>query len=456
MDKLTIVSVDSHATMPSDAWPQYVEARYQEHLPALHEDNQSWNQLMDDFAGRLYNADLAPFVDPEGVYAVGLNGLWDVEERLAGMDREGIAAEVIYHGDHRAILPFIDPGTRDWAPDLQAAGFRAWHRWMHDAFGAHPDRLLSVGNPGQGTDLDAMLAELRWLADHGFRGAYVPGFLPTAGLPALSDRWWDPYWAACVDHGLPLYVHAGHGVQMSTLYDASKVITGRMAETDEEVDWPQEFIALITTKGDFFADPRPRRPLWQLTLGGVFDRFPELKLVLTEIRADWLPATLTHLDELFAAHRDDLATARPPSEQWRTNCLTSLSFVHRAEVEMRHEIGLETISFGRDFPHEEATWPNTREWIQEAFAGVPEGEVRAMLGDNAIRFLGLDRDVLDAIAARIGPSLDQVIGPKDAIDPVLLAHMDGRGGYLKPAEGDTRLPEVVAMMSDDLEALGIS
>ncbi|HEY6533244.1 MAG TPA: amidohydrolase family protein, partial [Acidimicrobiales bacterium] len=370
---------------------------------------------------------------------------------------EGIAAEVVYNGDHRAITPFVDPGTRDWASDLQAAGYRAWHRWMHDAFGAHPDRLLLVANPGQGTDRDAMLEELNWVADHGYHGAYVPGFLPTSDVPPLSDPWWDPYWATCVDRGLPLYVHAGHGVQMSTLYDAAKVISARMAASDDpDVDWAQEFIALITTKGDFFADPRPRRPLWQLTLGGVFDRFPELRLVLTEIRGDWLPATLAHLDEVFAAHRDDLATSVPPSEHWRTNCLTSLSFVHRSEVEMRHEIGIDTISFGRDYPHEEATWPNTREWVHDAFAGVPEAEVRAMLGDNAIRFLDLDRAPLQAIADGIGPTLDEVAGPRPEIDPILLAHMDGRGGYLKPPEGDSRLDEVVEMMSEDLPALGVA
>ena len=292
MEKLTIVSVDSHATMPTDAWPQYVEQQYHEHLPALEADNESWNQLMDYFAGRFYSPELTPFVDPDDVYAKGLLGVWDPVERLAGMDREGIAAEVVYNGDHRAISPFVDPGTRDWEPALQAAGYRAFHRWMHDAFGAHPDRLLLVGNPGQGTDLDAMVAELAWIADHGYHGAYVPGFLPTSGVPPLSDPWWDPYWAACVDRGLPLYVHAGHGVQMSTLYDAAGVITRRMAtEEGEAVDWAQEFLALITKDGDFFADPRPRRPLWQLTLGGVFDRFPDLKLVLTEIRGDWLPAT---------------------------------------------------------------------------------------------------------------------------------------------------------------------
>jgi hypothetical protein len=150
-----------------------------------------------------------------------------------------------------------------------------------------------------------------------------------------------------------------------------------------------------------------------------------------------------------------VATSHPPSEHWHTNCLTSLSFVHRSEVEMRHEIGLETISFGRDFPHEEATWPNTREWVRDAFAGVPESEVRAMLGGNAIRFLGLDPARLDAIAARIGPDIAEITGPRPDLDPVLLAHMDGRGGYLKPPEGGSRLPEVVDMMNDDLAALGI-
>jgi hypothetical protein len=229
-----------------------------------------------------------------------------------------------------------------------------------------------------------------------------------------------------------------------------------MAATDDpDVNWIEMFIGLITAghEGDFFSDTRARRPLWQLTLGGVFDRFPELKLVLSEIRADWLPSTLRHLDEVFAANRDDLATATPPSEHWRSNGLTSLSFVHRCEVEMRHDIGIETIAFGRDYPHEEATWPNTRLWIEDAFAGVPEAEVRAMLSDNAIRHLGLDRGRLQAIADGIGPTMAEVAGDRPELDPILLAHMDGRGGYLKPSEGDSRLAEVAGMMRDDLPAL---
>ena len=42
---------------------------------------------------------------------------------------------------------------------------------------------------------------------------------------------------------------------------------------------------------------------------------------------------------------------RKPSEYWQEHCLITLSFVHKAEVAMRHELGVETIAFGRDFPH---------------------------------------------------------------------------------------------------------
>ena len=35
-----------------------------------------------------------------------------------------------------------------------------------------------------------------------------------------------------------------------------------------------------------------RRVLWQLILSGIFDRYPNLKLVMTELRADWVPARL--------------------------------------------------------------------------------------------------------------------------------------------------------------------
>jgi hypothetical protein len=223
------------------------------------------------------------------------------------------------------------------------------------------------------------------------------------------------------------------------------------ADVDQVISWATS--ELFT--GEFFSDATPRRAMWQLMFGGVFDRHPDLKLVMTEVRADWMPATLRFLDEVYLRHRDELPARHSPTEYWHRNCLTSLSFVHRSEVEMRHELGIETVAFGRDYPHNESTWPNTRAWVRDAFHEVPENEVRLMLGENVIRELGLDRAGLAEVAARVGPTVDDITGPGADVDPALINHFDLRGGYLKPPEGAAKLPQVSQMVRDDLVKVGI-
>ena len=122
--------------------------------------------------------------------------------------------------------------------------------------------------------------------------------------------------------------------------------------------------------------------------------------------------------------------------------------MHKAEVEMRHELGVETILFGRDYPHPEGTWPNTREWLRDAFGDVPADELRLMLGENAIRFWNLDRPRLGEIAWRIGPTIDDIQGKGPVIRPELIRNFDERGGYLKPPEGGARLDMVDEMIQE--------
>jgi predicted TIM-barrel fold metal-dependent hydrolase len=75
----------------------------------------------------------------------------------------------------------------------------------------------------------------------------------------------------------------------------------------------------------------------------------------------------------------------------------------RHEVEMRHQIGVEFIMWGSDYPHAEGTWPRTRETLAEVFCGVPDTELEAMLGGNAARFYGFDPERLRSLADRVGP-----------------------------------------------------
>jgi predicted TIM-barrel fold metal-dependent hydrolase len=445
VEKLTIVSGDSHATLLPDQWDQYVEPAYHHLLPQFHEDNADYLQLMGLFSS--FTPEILEVIDPDGVWrSGGVSGAWDLDRRMQEMDRDGVAAELVYAGDSRAILP-LSPMYRRYPQDVVAAGHRAYHRWLADTFGPEADRLLLVGDPTGGVDQDAVLAELGWMAEHRFVGTQLPN--PRGrDLPPLHDPYWDPYWAACVDLDLTVVVHAGYGGEQAEFMTKIDAIRQKM-EAEGGTDLLQ---AILTTEGFFSLDLKPRRAMWQLMLGGVFDRHPRLRLFLAEVRADWLPATLRHLDAAYDRAGGDLPARRRPSEYWHSNCFAALSFVHKAEVAMRHEIGLDTITFGRDYPHTEGTWPNTADWLSDAFAGVPDDELRLILGESAIRFLGLDGAHLAAVADRVGPTIEQVTGRTPVLDERLLANWDARSGYRKPAE-QIDPAAIDALLREDLAAL---
>ena len=75
----------------------------------------------------------------------------------------------------------------------------------------------------------------------------------------------------------------------------------------------------------------------------------------------------------------------------------------REECQVRHAIGVQTMMWGSDYPHPEGTWPHTQERLRETFDGVPEPEVRAILGENAARVYGFDLAALASEAERVGP-----------------------------------------------------
>lgn len=311
--------------------------------------------------------------------------------------------------------------------------------------------------------MESTVADLEWIADHGFAGTFCPGFMRHAGTPPLFDKYWEPFWSLCEDRGIAIVVHAGYGVNQGVVFPQLERILNDVSTAAGGSSDLEELVkhndAVSQESSEFFTNftnsTVQRRPMWQLMLGGVFDRHPNLKLMLTEIRMDWIPATLAHLDSLYDAHRSELPAVRRPSEYWRTNCLAGASFVHKAEVEMRHELGVETILFGRDYPHPEGTWPDTREWLRDAFGDVPADELRLMLGENAIRFWNLDRERLAEIAWRIGPTIDDIQGKGPVIRPELIRNFDERGGYLKPPEGGARLDKIDEMIQEDLALAGV-
>jgi predicted TIM-barrel fold metal-dependent hydrolase len=454
-ERVIIVSGDSHAGIPHEQWTEYLPAQYHELLPSLREDNVVYPMAMSLQSAR---AGLSGHPEHLEAHATGWHGLHDPVLRLADMDREGIAAELIYLGDFRLGDLFHNVSGRSYGLEAWEAGAKAWNRWAADTFGFATDRFLLTAAIGPCTDIDAAVAEIRWIADHGFTATYCPGYMRHPGMAPLHDEYWEPYWAACAETGIAVVVHAGYGTEQGLVFPEVQKIYDTVAAAAGSTDREAMFAhadAVTDESREFFTNfsnvnVQSRRPIWQLMLGGVFDRHPALRYVPSEIRLDWIPATLRHLDAVYEEHRADLPTARTPSEHWRSNCLGVGSFIHKAEVEMRHEIGVETMIFGRDYPHPEGTWPHTSGWLRDAFDDVPDDELRLVLGENAIRFFDLDRARLAELAKRIGPTIDELHagGP---VQPDLMDNFALRGGYLKPAEGDAKLLMVDEVLNEDLD-----
>ena len=58
-----------------------------------------------------------------------------------------------------------------------------------------------------------------------------------------------------------------------------------------------------------------------------------------------------------------------PTEYFARNCWVGVSFPSPTEAMTRHVIGADRFMWGSDYPHDESTYPNTREGLRRAFAG---------------------------------------------------------------------------------------
>jgi hypothetical protein len=165
--------------------------------------------------------------------------------------------------------------------------------------------------------------------------------------------------------------------------------------------------------------------------------------------ADWVPGTLAVLEEHFADGHVSLQCS--PREYWERHVYIAPSSTRRNEVELRHRVGIRRFMFGTDYPHPEGTWPNTQDWIRDAFRGVPVDEARLILGQNTVDCYGLDGAALGKVADRIGPRPEDVLGDH-LISERLRAQFHDRSGYLRPAEAVSPA-SYEAMIADDEKGL---
>jgi predicted TIM-barrel fold metal-dependent hydrolase len=340
------------------------------------------------------------FGDPEKYsYTETCEGHDDPAARLRDMDRDGIAAAVIFGGgqNHQAV-PFLglgfDAGSAATSRELRAVGERIWNEWLTDYVAACPGRFLGVM---QAPLWDAVNAakEIEQFHDRGLKAVNFPS--PRADFAAYNDPGYEPVWRVCEERGIPLVNHSGGGEKSLGMQGP-----GGIAIAASETMW------------------LCRRALPQLIFGGVFERHPGLKVVFTEQRVAWVPFTLNEYDSLYYADLQNDAWRdgwpKLPSEYFQEHCYVGGSFLASFEVALRHEIGVSRLLWGDDYPHVEGSFPYTSASLRAAFSDVPEDEVRLILGDNALEVYDLDRNALAEVAGRVGPLPSDISVPLDPAD----------------------------------------
>ena len=119
-DRVIIVSSDSHAGMPNELWTQYLEKRFHHLLPGLKVDNEIYPTATALLAEKGRGGQTLAEIDE--AHTVDYHGLHDPVLRLADMDREGVTAELIYHGDARLGDLFHNSTNREY--ELRRVGCR--------------------------------------------------------------------------------------------------------------------------------------------------------------------------------------------------------------------------------------------------------------------------------------------------------------------------------------------
>jgi predicted TIM-barrel fold metal-dependent hydrolase len=282
----------------------------------------------------------------------------------------------------------------------------AFNRWVVDFCSEAPGRLY-----GQALvsfdDVDQAVQDVHWAKDQGLVGILMPPLYP--GSKFFFDPALDPIWAACQDVNLPLSQHGGTGAPNYQ---------------------PAGFAAfsVLAAEHSFFSG----RSLWQLILGGVFERFPDLKISFIETEAWWIAPMIERLDQRARVADDwsdfvqSLGQSKPysrlPSEYWASNCYAGISPFHPSQLSARalgsadaadegFTIHSENAMFGVDYPHPESIFPNVVDnaRLLAAMPHVTEADARKVLYENAARVFHLDLGALQPQFDRLGFELYEAV-----------------------------------------------
>jgi predicted TIM-barrel fold metal-dependent hydrolase len=256
----------------------------------------------------------------------------DPTARVALLDQQGIDEALVFPNFGLFWVRALED-----QPAVQLANMEAWNRWVVE--GLRPGgagRLRPVGHVSL-RDPDWLERQLLVLAEGGVEAAMVP-IGPVDGRP-FSHPQLDRCWSAFERSGISVIFH---------ISDGPRPFDDAWYEGDANPVEPLLMSLSISLT--------PMLALQDLSVGGVLERHPQLRVGLVEFTSSWLVQFLTALDASYRFHAaynglttDRLALA--PSDYLRRQVRIA-TFGFERPQRLTAAVG-DLFMFGSDYPHAE-------------------------------------------------------------------------------------------------------
>jgi predicted TIM-barrel fold metal-dependent hydrolase len=372
-----LISADSHIVEPPDMYTARMEPKFRDRAPKMERRKTPTGREYDAWMidgmqvgtlGAVMQAGQR-FEDPSQIDFLGIwedvrKGAYDPDAMIAENEEDGVWGSCLQPS--QGLFWYRIPDSA-----LLSEICRIYNDWIADFCKPYPERLKAIAMLNV-DDVDEGCRELERTKKLGMVGA----FIPVSPLPErpYRDPVYDRLWATAQDHDMPLLMH---------------IATNRAGVPGCEFTMN---IGELTGAGRSTTDHWVRYSLGAMLFAGVFDRYPRLKVGSVEHETAWIPHWLKQMDFTYRERPVftkgwKSAEAMLPSDYWRRNM-----FVEFMEddlgIELRQHIGVENMLWGSDFPHAESTWPQSKQFLDRIFAGVPEEDRRKITSDNAAKMFG--------------------------------------------------------------------
>ncbi|MDE2597500.1 MAG: amidohydrolase family protein [Sphingomonadales bacterium] len=379
-----IVDADAHIDPPHDMWRDYLPASLRDLAPVIEEGDEVDYIVFEGTRRPVRMINNQAGRSGKDFKMVGKlseqRAVWDPHTRLADMDSDGIDAAILFGGG-----PL---GT--FNNDLYMASYEAYSRWVMDWCGVDKRRLVPIGYVPM-RDIDETIGHIRRLAAMGFKAINLPAFpqnpdawSTTSGVAALKEgqvsaltgdpkgklQYYQPefdrLWQVICDLGLVVTMHLGGRVP-------------RFGDKQHFLpDMPMSKMAMAEPVGIFI-------------FNGIFQRFPDLKLVQVESGVGWFAWYCEYVTRTWEKQRFWTESPLTESPAFYMNRNVFGSFIQdRTGIVSRYLPGGRNIMWSSDYPHSETTFPRSREIILRDFDGVPAEDTRDIICNRARALFRLD------------------------------------------------------------------